>query len=122
MMLPRLLYLFLPCLFALADSNAQDSLVHRNLGKVDSTYQYQYKSLDSLQRNFHHRTDSLQKAYAAPMNKIHASINKLNHKKDSLNTLHLSTQVVTHEIDSLQTANTAKLRELNSKIDKIKIE
>src|SRR5882757_2919957 len=105
----RLLCLFLPCVFALANSNAQDSLVQKKLGEVDSTYRYKYKSLDSLQRNFHHRTDSLRKAYATPMNKIQSSINRLNHKKDSLNGIHLQTKGVTHLIDSLQNANTAKL-------------
>src|SRR5258708_40158367 len=71
---------------------AQDSLLTKPLQKADSIYNYKYKSLDSLQKNFHLRTDSMQKAFAAPMNKLHASINKLNHKKDSLNNLHPPTQ------------------------------
>jgi hypothetical protein len=101
-------------------SVAQDSLVQKPLNKIDSAYQYKYKSIDSIQRDFHHRTDSLQKAYAATMNQIHSKINKLNHKKDSLSHLHLPAQFVTHQVDSLQQAQTAKLKELNSKIDKVK--
>ena len=56
------------------------------------------------------------------MRQLHTSINRLNHKKDSLNKLHLPTTSVTHEIDSLQKAQTAKLRELNGQIDKVKKE
>jgi hypothetical protein len=103
-------------------ANGQDSLLRSRTHKIDSAYNYQNKSLDSLQRNFHHRTDSLQKAYAGPLKSVQTRMAKLNHKKDSLNKLHLPTSGVTHELDSLQKANTAKLRELNGKIDKVKKE
>lgn len=56
------------------------------------------------------------------MKEIHSQINYLNHKKDSLNHLHLPTASVTHKIDSLEKANTVKLKELNGKIDKVKKE
>ncbi len=101
-------------------TNAVDSTSKGIQNKFDSTAAYQNKSLDSLNRKFHHHTDSLQQAYAGSMNKIHLSINKLDHKKDSLNRLHLPTTSVTHKIDSLEKANTAKLRELNGKIGKVK--
>src|SRR5258705_12157260 len=102
---------------------AQDSLAQKPLSKKDSaSSQYKYKSVDSLQRNFHHRTDSLQKGYAGSMNEMHKKINRLNHKKDSLSKLNLSTQSVTHEIDSMQKSQIAKLKELNGKIDKVKTE
>jgi hypothetical protein len=116
--------LLLLCLFASPAVFAQDSLVQKKtqMHRVDSVYTYQNKSLDSVQRNFHHRTDSLQKAYAAPLKGIQSHIAKLNHKKDSLNKLNLPATVVTHQLDSLQKANTAKLRELNGKIDNVKRE
>jgi hypothetical protein len=110
-------------------SIAQDSLLKKGLSKPDSIYQYSYQSLDSLQKKFHHHTDSLQKAFAAPLNKLQSSINKLNHKKDSLSHLPLPTKSVTDsinklqgEISSLEQKQTAKLKELNGKIDKVKKE
>jgi len=119
---------------------AQDSLARKSLGKIDSahheqdsafqtsphkadsTIKFKAQKVDSIHKHFIHRTDSLQKAYAAPLHKIQSSINKLNHKKDSLSKLHLPTQSVTHQIDSLQRVHTAKLKELNGKIDKVKSE
>jgi len=101
-------------------NHKQDSVFQHSSNKVDSTVKYHNHKIDSVYKQFSHRTDSLQKAFAAPMTKIHSSINKLNHKRDSLSHLHLPTQSITHQIDSLQQAQTAKLKELNSKIDKVK--
>ncbi len=110
--------------FALAilHGNAQDSLTRKATHKIDSVTTYNNKSLDSLQRGFHHQTDSLQRAYAAPMNKLHSELNRLNHKKDSLNKLKLPTQSVTHKIDSVEREQTKKLNELNADIAKVKKE
>ncbi|MBI1767624.1 MAG: YlbF family regulator [Bacteroidetes bacterium] len=112
--------------------NAQDSLKknfkHRadTLKKInqsaDSVYLHNYKSLDSLQKKFNNRTDSLQQAYASPMKKLDAGIARLKHKKDSLSKLNLPTASLTHKIDSLQSAHTAKLNELNTKVEKTKKE
>jgi len=105
-----------------AVNHKQDSLLGTSSHKADSTIKFKTHKVDSIHKQFVHRTDSLQKAYAAPMNKIQSSINKLNHKKDSLSKLHLPTQSITHKIDSLQQSQTAKLKELNGKIDKVKSE
>jgi hypothetical protein len=108
---------------AINKSNRKQDSVSQTLShKADSTLKFKTHKVDSIHKQFVHRTDSLQKVYATPMNKIQASINKLNHKKDSLNKLHLPTQSTTHQIDSLQKAQTEKLKELNSKIDKVKSE
>jgi len=103
-------------------NHKQDSVSPASTHKADSTLKFKTHKVDSIHKQFAHRTDSLQKAYAAPLNKIQSSINKLNHKKDSLSKLHLATLSVTHKIDSLQKAQTAKLKELNGKIDKVKNE
>src|SRR5260221_625323 len=89
---------------------------------ADSIYQHSYKSLDSLQKKFHAHTDSLQKVYAAPLKKLDAGIARLKHKKDSLSKLNLPTTSLTHKIDSLQGAQTARMNELNTKIEKAKKE
>jgi len=90
--------------------------------KLDSAYSYQNKKLDSVQRTFHHRTDSLQNAYASPLQGFRAAINRLNHKKDSLARLHQATNGVSRQIDSIERAQAAKLKELNSQIEKAKKE
>ena len=100
----------------------KDSATQTSSHKPHSTVKFKTHKVDSIHKQFVHRTDSLQKAYAAPHNKIQSSINRLNHKKDSLSKLHLPTLSVTHKIDSLQKAQTAKLKELNGKIDKVKNE
>ena len=100
--------------FAFINANAQDSLLQKTKQPLNS--------VDSLQKDFQHRTDSLQKAFAASMNQLQAKIDRLKHKKDSLNKLQSSAQSVTNEIDSLQQAQTAKLKELNNGIDKVKKE
>lgn len=93
-----------------------------SLKKLDSALQYKNQSLNSLQKKFGHRTDSLQRVFAAPMNGLQSSLAKLNHKKDSLTKLNLPTTSVTHKIDSLEKAQTNKLNELNTKIAQLKKE
>jgi hypothetical protein len=108
---------------SIAALNQQQSAIAGSAShKTDSAIKYQNHKIDSVHKRFTHQTDSLQKAYAGPINHLHQEINRLNHKKDSLNKLHLPTQSVTHKIDSLEKANTAKLNELNGKIDKVKKE
>ncbi|HTH56901.1 MAG TPA: hypothetical protein VL728_12715 [Cyclobacteriaceae bacterium] len=148
-MRPRLSYyfFFIAAMLVAANAGAQDSLANQKIRAVDSTAKssanrvtraaalpidtlkkldsaihYQNQSLNSLQKNFKHRTDSLQHAFASPMSKMQTSLARLNHKKDSLTKLHLPTSSVTHKIDSVQRAQTAKLNELNGKVAQLKKE
>jgi hypothetical protein len=88
----------------------------------DSVHHYQHQSLDSLHRNFNHRTDSIQRSYASPMNLLHVTIVNKQHERDSLSKKNQSTHSIDHEIDSLQRAQAGQLKELNSKIDRVKKE
>src|SRR5438045_9186578 len=91
------------CLAMCFNLSAQDSLMH----KIDTAWHrsdsYTFSSVDSIQKDFHHRSDSLQKAFASPLNKLHSEIGSLNYKKDSLSRLHLPTQSLPQKIDSLPT-------------------
>ena len=105
-------------------AQAQGSLPHPPT-KEDSAMaapQFANPKVDSINKRFAHRTDSLQKAYSSPMEALRSKISRLNHKKDSLTKLHLPTPLVTHKIDSLEKAQAKKLTELNAKIQKTKHE
>ncbi|HCW07632.1 MAG TPA: hypothetical protein DGG95_09750, partial [Cytophagales bacterium] len=90
--------------------------------RIDSLSKFKNYSLDSLQKNFKHKSDSLQKTYAAPVKKLDGALAQLNHQKDSLAKLNLSTASVTNKIDSLEKSKTQQLNELNSKISSLKSE
>jgi hypothetical protein len=135
-------------LFGFSGARAQDSLAHKKVYALDTTTksidslqkkiisksdtlkelnkslsrvkQKGYRTVDSLQQNFHHRTDSLQKVFTAPMNQLQLKINHLKNKKDSLEKIHLPAQSITHQMDSLTQHQAAKLKELNTHIDKVK--
>jgi hypothetical protein len=106
-----------------------DSLAQNLIYQPDSAKKILTQEVDSVHKQFVHRTDSLQKAYAGPLYKIQSSIEKLNHKKDSLSHLPLQTKSVNDSINSLQKKinqvqrkQMSMLKELNSKIDKVKSE
>jgi hypothetical protein len=86
---------------------AQDSLAH-------------HTALDSIQSKFNNQSDSIQKKFAAPLNKIDNRINKLHHQKDSLTHLNLPTKDVTHQLDSLNQLQSAKTQEINASIQNLK--
>ena len=88
-------------------ARAQDSLAHRT-------------ALASLQKNFEHQSDSIQKKFALPLDALDKKINKLQHQKDSLTKLNLPTKDVTHQLDSLNQIQNEKTRELNSSIQNLK--
>ncbi len=119
--LKTIAYTILLIAFAGLGANAQDSLA-RVVQKKDSAIKFSDHKVDSVHKQFVHQTDNLQKAYAAPMKELHTAIGRLNHKKDSLNRLHLPTNSLTHKIDSLEKAQARKLNELNGKIQKVKQE
>lgn len=101
-------------------SHAQDSIISKKKISSDSINKYSVPQVGSIDKTFHHKTDSLQKAYHAPLNELHSKIGKLNHKKDSLSRLKLPTSQVTKEIKQLEKEQTKKLHEFNNKITEAK--
>ena len=89
---------------------------------VKNAHRYSYKSLDSLQKKFNHRSDSLQRAFASPMGVLQAMIAKRSHKRDSLSKKGHSTDSLAREIDSLKREQTSKMNELNAQLNKAKKE
>jgi hypothetical protein len=124
---PMSKHLYLVIIFILVTiptfaQDAVDSLVENFVRRPDSAKDFLSHGVDSVHKQFVHRADSLQKGYVGSLYKIQSSIEKLNHKKDSLSHLQLQTKSVTDSINSLQQKKTAKLKELDSKIDNVKSE
>ncbi|MBS1681929.1 MAG: hypothetical protein JST48_09470, partial [Bacteroidetes bacterium] len=96
--------------------------LRKSADSLRQVVQYQNKKIDSLSKEFHHRTDSVQHTYAAPLRKLDTEIGRLSHKKDSLIKLKLPTKKIKRQLDSLKRMQAKKLREFNSKINKVKTE
>ncbi len=109
------LFLLISNLLAAQDSlnNEIDTASHRS-------FSYTTSSLDSIQQNFTHQSDSIQKEFSGPLNKFDRHINKLHHKKDSLSKLNLPTKDVTHQLDSLNKLQGEKTKELDASIENLK--
>ncbi|MBS1489661.1 MAG: hypothetical protein JSS93_03965 [Bacteroidetes bacterium] len=119
--LSLLLVIFLLSLHGNAqDSLAQKNVSKQNISKADSTLKASNTQVNAVEKKFNHKTDSLQKAYHAPLNLLHSKIARLNHKKDSLTRLKLPTSSVSKEIKQLEKEQTKKLREMNAKISEVK--
>jgi len=88
--------------------------------KPDTLLNTKIKKADSITLAFQSKVDSLHDSYQQQLNGINATLNKLQHKIDSLNNLKVPTEKLTKHVDSLNQLQTQKLNEVNTKINNLK--